>query len=65
MRGRRYGLPLRLYRTQGKVGDGVVNGSFYVPIGVRGDEGNAKLNDEAASKRLWEWMEGELKEYMT
>lgn len=43
--------------------DGVVNGAFYVPIGVRGDEGIKKLNDEVAAQRLWEWMEGHFKEH--
>ena len=44
-------------------GEGVVNGAFYVPIGLRGDEGVKKLNDEVAARRLWEWMEGQFKEH--
>lgn len=46
-----------------KKGHGVVNGAFYVPIGLRGDEGVKKLNDEVAARKLWEWMEAQFKEH--
>ena len=49
--------------AQGK--EGVMNGAFYIPIGVRGDEGSMakRMNDEAAARGLWEWMERELAEH--
>ena len=47
----------------GKKTEAVVNGAFYVPIGLRGDEGVKKVNDEAAAKRLWEWMEEQFREH--
>ena len=45
--------------------DAVANGAFYVPIGIRGDDCNKQLNDEKASKALWEWMEAEFKKFET
>lgn len=43
--------------------DGVVNGAFYTPIGIRQDVGNKKLSDEVGARKLWEWMEGELRKH--
>jgi retinol dehydrogenase 12 len=42
---------------------GLVNGGFYIPIGVKGDEGDKRLNNEKAAGALWEWMVKEFEKH--
>lgn len=40
----------------------VVNGEYYTPIGIAG-QGNRNSRDEVLARKLWNWSEGEVKEY--
>jgi NAD(P)-dependent dehydrogenase (short-subunit alcohol dehydrogenase family) len=40
----------------------LVNGAFYVPVGVK-SEGSALARDEGLRDRLWEWTESELERH--
>jgi retinol dehydrogenase 12 len=47
----------------GAVGEGVVSGEYYWPIGVTG-KGRRDVRDEKMARELWEWTEGELKAHL-
>ncbi|KAH8898198.1 NAD(P)-binding protein [Thozetella sp. PMI_491] len=48
----------------GAVGEGVVSGEYYCPVGkITNAAGMDKVKDEALAKRLWDWTEEELKGY--
>ncbi|KAF4829921.1 putative oxidoreductase [Colletotrichum siamense] len=40
--------------------DGVLNGEYYVPVGVPG-KGSALSKDEDLARKLWDWTEAELR----
>ncbi|KAH0444720.1 short-chain dehydrogenase reductase [Colletotrichum camelliae] len=40
--------------------DGVLNGEYYVPVGIPG-KGSAHSKDEGLAKQLWDWTEAELR----
>jgi NAD(P)-dependent dehydrogenase (short-subunit alcohol dehydrogenase family) len=46
--------------TTGK--DGLVNGAYYKPVGVK-SEGSGMARDEGLRRKFWEWTEGELQKH--
>lgn len=45
----------------GKKATGVVNGAFYMPVGIRRED--KKYRDDVGSLKLWEWTTQELRKY--
>jgi retinol dehydrogenase 12 len=55
--------PMQRREAKGEkvVGKGVVNGGYYMPIGIRWED--KTFGNDTASRRLWEWTEKEVKKH--